>query len=483
MSCMSLPLPTIIQGGMGVAISDWRLAKTVSQLGQLGVVSGTGISCVLTRRLMDGDLAGHMRRAIANFSLPDAIQDILDRYFIHGGKSPNAPYKSTPTSTVASSGFVDRLNVIANYIEVFLAKENHNGVVGINLLEKVQMPTLASLYGAMLSGVDYVLMGAGIPTQIAAILDKLSTHQPVSYRLDVQGAAPEDDVRVHFDPEKTFPGISKLAGKLKRPKFLPIISSSVLAQVLLKRSEGAVDGFVIEASTAGGHNAPPRGTMKLSHEGEPVYGEKDAIGLDKIRELGLPFWLAGSYGHHAQLKKALEEGAAGIQVGTAFALCNESGMETELKKKALRQVLINQTRVFTNPIASPTGFPFKIAHVDGTISETNVYNARPRLCDISMLRTLFKKEDGSLVYRCPAEPVEDYVRKGGRLEETVGRTCLCNNLMAAAGIPQRRKNGYIEPPLVTAGNDLANIGRFLKAGNSGYSAKDVIDVLTAPPII
>ncbi|KAB2881023.1 hypothetical protein F9K33_02150 [bacterium] len=94
-----------------------------------------------------------------------------------------------------------------------------------------------------------------------------------------------------------------------------------------------------------------------------------------------------------------------------------------------------------------------------------------------MLRTLFKKEDGSLVYRCPAEPVEDYVRKGGRLEETVGRTCLCNNLMAAAGIPQRRKNGYVEPPLVTAGNDLANIGRFLKAGNSGYSAKDVIDAL------
>ncbi|MBL7993786.1 nitronate monooxygenase [bacterium] len=474
---MSLPLPTIIQGGMGVAISDWRLAKTVSQLGQLGVVSGTGISCVLTRRLMDGDLAGNMRRAIANFSLPEAVQDILDRYFIPGGKAPDAPYKSTPTFTLTASGFIDRLNAIANFVEVFLAKENHNGVVGINLLEKVQMPTLVSLYGAMLAGVDYVLMGAGIPTQIAGILDRLSNHQPVSYRLDVQGAAPDDDVRVHFDPEKTFPGISKLVEKLKRPKFLPIISSSVLAQVLLKRSEGAVDGFVIEASSAGGHNAPPRGAMKLSNEGEPIYGEKDTVGLDKIRQLGIPFWLAGAYGHSAQLKKALAEGAAGIQVGTAFALCEESGMESELKKKALQQVLNNEARVFTNPIASPTGFPFKIAHVDGTISEKTVFDARKRLCDISMLRTLFKKDDGSVGYRCPAEPEADYVRKGGMIEDTVGRTCLCNNLMAAAGIPQHRKDGYIEPPLVTAGDDLANVGRFVKKGNTGYTAKEVIDSL------
>ena len=30
------------------------------------------------------------------------------------------------------------------------------GKVGINLLEKVQLPNLATLYGAMLAGVDYV---------------------------------------------------------------------------------------------------------------------------------------------------------------------------------------------------------------------------------------------------------------------------------------------------------------------------------------
>ena len=480
MSFTPLQLPTIIQGGMGVAISDWRLARTVSQLGQLGVVSGTGISCVMARRLMDGDLAGDMRRAIENFSLSEMVQDILDRYFIPDGKSDDEPYLSTPTYSLRPSGFVDRLTALANYVEVFLAKEDHKGIVGINLLEKVQMPNLASLYGAMLAGVDYVLMGAGIPTQVAGILDKLSNHEPVSYRLDVQGAAPEDDVRIHFDPERVFPGVSKILGRLKRPKFLPIVSSSVLAQVLLKRSEGPIDGFVIEAPAAGGHNAPPRGGMKLTDEGEPIYGEKDTVGLDKFRDMGIPFWLAGAFGHRARLKTALNEGAAGIQVGTAFALCDESGMETGLKKRTLQQVIDGNARVFTDPNASPTGFPFKVARVDGTVSEKSVYDARNRLCDLSMLRNLFKKDDGSVGYRCPAEPVEDFVRKGGTADQTVGRTCLCNNLMSAAGIPQQRKDGYVEPPLVTAGDDLTEVARFVKPGNTGYTAKDVITDLLGP---
>ena len=211
-------LPKIIQGGMGVAISDWRLAKTVSQLGQLGVVSGTGLSRVLVSRLMDGDLSGHMRCALASFSLPEPVQNIINRYYVPGGKTAETPYKNPPAYTLSPSKFLDQLTAIANFVEIFLAKEGHSGLVGINLLEKVQMPNLASLYGAMLAGVDVVLMGAGIPTQIAAILDKLTNHQPVSYRVNILGAGADDDHRIHFDPENIFPGIAKLVGQLKRPE-------------------------------------------------------------------------------------------------------------------------------------------------------------------------------------------------------------------------------------------------------------------------
>jgi nitronate monooxygenase len=223
-----MKLPVIIQGGMGVAISNWTLAKAVSQLGQLGVVSGTGLSRVLTSRLADGDLAGHMHRALASFSLPELVQAILNRYYVPGGKRPDQPYEAISMYSLRPPKFLDQLTAIANYVEVFLAKEHHKGLVGINLLEKVQMPNLASLYGAMLAGVDVVLMGAGIPLQIAGILDKLTQHEPVSYRLDALGTSPDDDVRIHFDPQAVFPGIAKLVGQLKRP--VRLISSVQLAQ-------------------------------------------------------------------------------------------------------------------------------------------------------------------------------------------------------------------------------------------------------------
>jgi nitronate monooxygenase len=308
----------------------------------------------------------------------------------------------------------------------------------------------------------------------------LADHQPVSYRVDVIGAGADDDYRIHFDPETIFPGIAKLVGPLKRPRFLPIISSLVLAQALLKRSEGRVDGFVIEGPTAGGHNAPPRGVVKLNEKGEPIYGEKDVVDLEKMKQLGLPFWLAGGYGHPQQVQAALAAGAAGVQVGTAFALCDESGMESGLKKRLLRKVLDEEAQVFTSPLASPTGFPFKIAQMEGTLSDPDAYAARNRICDLGFLRSLFKKANGSLGYRCPSEPVDDYVKKGGKAEDAVGRTCLCNNLAATAGFPQRRKDGYLELPLITCGDDLVAVGQFLKPGKTSYSAEDVITYLLGP---
>ena len=54
--------PKIIQGGMGAGVSNWLLARAVSTLGQLGVVSGTALDQIFARRLQDGDPGGNMRR-------------------------------------------------------------------------------------------------------------------------------------------------------------------------------------------------------------------------------------------------------------------------------------------------------------------------------------------------------------------------------------------------------------------------------------
>ena len=470
-------LPKIIQGGMGVGVSNWHLAATVSKRGQLGVVSGTALDHVLAMRLMDGDEGGFMRQAMAEFPMPEAAKKLLDRFFIEGGRAEGQPYRAVPNYKIKPGLFLNRLTTIGNFVEVNLAKHGHDGLIGMNRLEKIQLPTLASLYGAMLAGVDFILMGAGIPTQVAGVLDKLARHEKVSYRLDVKNAVKGSETVIEFDPEQVFPGIAKKVGMLKRPKFLPIISSVVLGMALIKRSEGSVDGFIVEAPIAGGHNAPPRGKLNLTEEGEPIYGEKDLVDFEQLAKLGKPFWLAGGYGRPGGLQIALDAGATGIQVGTAFAMCNESGIEPNLKQEVVDLVKEGKAEVFTSPDKSPTGFPFKIAQVPGTMSEDDVYEARSRICDVGMLRSLAADEDGKPIYLCASEPEEDFLRKGGEIDQTVGRSCLCNNLLATIGLAKPRKDGSVEKPIVTSGDDLVQMGMFLKNGNTSYSAHDVLDVL------
>ena len=196
----SQPLPPIIQGGMGVAVSNWRLARAVSSLGQLGVVSGTGIDTVFVRRLQDGDPGAHLRRAMASFPFADVVRAALERYFLPDGRAPGTGYRRLPLPTVEGTRFQRGLTALASFAEVFLAKEGHGSPVGINLLTKVQLPNLATLYGAMLAGVDVVLMGAGIPREIPAALDELSAHRPASLVVDVAGARAAEPTRVRFDP-------------------------------------------------------------------------------------------------------------------------------------------------------------------------------------------------------------------------------------------------------------------------------------------
>ena len=184
----------------------------------------------------------------------------------------------------------------------------------------------------MLAGADYVVMGAGIPMEIPGILDDLSEGKPCKLVIDCEGAPsdeqqesqlraerfaahrprplrhrppPRAEARVRsssrnlrhrsqaypFSAEEFWGAAGKpeLATQiqLKRPNFLPIVSSVLLAQAssavlaadpdpcpghspipahqaMLKRARGkgptkGIQGFVIELPTAGGHNAPPRG--------------------------------------------------------------------------------------------------------------------------------------------------------------------------------------------------------------------------------
>lgn len=456
---------------MGAGVSNWRLARAVSSLGQLGVVSGTALDQILARRLQDGDPGGRMRHGLDQFPYPAMANRIRETYYVPGGKAERTPYKILPAPEKNSAREIKELCIVANFVEIFLAREGHSNPVGINYLEKLQFPHLASIYGAMLAGVGYILMGAGIPLKIPGVLDCFAEGKPATYPLHVTGATESHDTTMEFDPREF---IECGVPPLNRPKFLAIVASNTLATTMMKKANGRVDGFVVEGPTAGGHNAPPRGKLQLDGGGEPIYGERDCVDIEKIRELGMPFWLAGGYGTPEKVREALDEGATGVQVGTAFAYTVESAFREDYKQAILKKVVAGTSRVVTNAQASPTSFPFKVAQLEGTLSDPEVYSERPRICDLGFLREPFITAEGTIDYRCPAEPESLYVAKGGKPENTVGKVCLCNALLAVIGHPQTRNCNHVEKGVVTSGNDLTGIARFMPPDGTTYTAADVI---------
>lgn len=469
----SKKLPKIIQGGMGIGVSSWRLARAVSKQGQIGVVSGAAIDSVIARRLQLGDHDGKIRQALSKFPWPDIAKRILSTYFIPGGKSAKEPFKSIQMPAIEMQRSRIELMIIANFVEVLLAKEGHHGLVGINYLEKIQIPTLPSLLGAMLANVDFILMGAGIPISIPGALDALSRWQSVELKLHVEDNTQHHNYSYRFDPKEFCSGKLPI---LKRPKFLAIISSDTIAKTMIRKGTGFVDGFIVENHTAGGHNAPPRKDKRFQAESPQQYGLKDIPDILKVRDLGRPFWLAGGYASPIKLKEALDLGANGIQIGTAFAFCRESEILEEIKQEVLAQCFNGNLKVFTGFQSSPTGYPFKLIHLKNTMTDIARHSQRRRICDLGYLRRLYSKNGSKIGYRCPGEPVKDYLMKGGSLDETIGKQCLCNALLATIGLGQGDENGF-ELPIVTAGEDFSSVVHIIKKSTVNYSAKDVIDYI------
>lgn len=465
--------PRIIQGGMGIAVSNWRLARRVAQLGEFGVVSGTAINNVVVRELQQGDPFGR-RRALAAYPDQEVARYLVDGFFVEGGRAPTEPYKLLPIHKARPTRLSQRILSAAAFSEVWLAKEGHDGLIGINLLAKLKRYTLASLYGAMLAGVDAVLIGAGIPIEEAEQIRRLAAGETARLKLDVdvsQAPDPAPSYSYELDPSDLVTDPQPLAP----PLFFPIISSDTLAGILDKKlPEGAVTGWVIESPRAGGHNAPPRG-KQYDEAHSPIYTERDQANLARVRALGYPFFLAGGYGSPEKLAEALDAGAMGIQVGSLFSLADESGYPASTKRRLIQCLHDRAASVRTDGRISATGFPFKVLELEGTLGIPTNYEARARICDLGYLQQLYANGDGSIRARCAAEPVETYVAKGGRREDTVRRGCLCNGLMANIGLGQRQALGE-ERQLFTAGDEILN----LPLGSSespSYTAADVIAYL------
>ncbi len=470
--------PNIIQGGMGAAVSNWELASAVAREGAMGTVSGVGTGMLLTRRLQDG----HIESAESLLRFPDRklAEKYLDKYFNENGRETNhrtetlKPYKKIPMYGYSPVRGVDKvaedLNLLGAFAEVDMAIQasEGKGKVGINFLEKIQETTMSGLAGAMLAGVDYVIMGAGIPKHVPRVLDEISLKQRTHYPLHVIGETKEDRELGRFNMPfdiNQYPEVIEALGqdRIKRPHFLAIVTLDLLAKSL-ERGDSPPDGYVVELPMAGGHNIPPRKPVQYDDVGEPIYNEaKDYPNYDKLKELDVPFWLAGGFGDKDGLQRAKELGAVGIQVGTNFAMSEESGIPVESKRMVQERIL--------------SGQDMKIMEIEDTLSSAETYEARRRVCDLGYLRERVRVEDESsgevnIEYRCPSEPVDAFIGKGGDIEQTVGRMCLCNGLISTVGMPQLRR-GEPEPAVFTIGDAINDNVREIHAENDELDTEDL----------
>jgi NAD(P)H-dependent flavin oxidoreductase YrpB (nitropropane dioxygenase family) len=512
----------LIQGGMGVYVSNWRLARAVAMEKPgitAGTISGTGLDVVYVRLLQLGDPGGHVRRALTAFDTLFGVsigKKILDRYFINDGKAVTARFKNAPKQMVRMQNGSDsvplpiqpemrlpvtlrmeeeviELLIATGFAEVWLAKQGQGtpnideSRIFINFLHKIELPLIPTLFGAMLAGVDGVIVGAGNPDGLPAICSRLANLSPVTSELSVLYRESGETFQITFDPRLVAGG--RLAqNPLQRPAFLAIVSLENLVQALAQSQTEPPDGFIIEHHTAGGHNAGPQGPLKKDERGQPIYGAADEPDLQVIRQVGLPFWLAGGYGSREKLAQALAAGATGVQAGSVFALAEESGMKS-IYRNAILNGLKDRTddpALVLTTLFSPTGFPFKVAQLDGTLADEAIFSTRRRVCDIGLLqqRGLDKPAaDGTrrLFQRCPAAPVEGFLNKRGLEHNTTDRRCLCNGLLACVGLGQvaeRKGERVEEPAIVTLGNHLDGVRRLSRDGQVTYWARDVVaDIL------
>lgn len=459
---------SVIQGGMGVHISTPFLANICSRSGALGTVSCVGAERLLAHILQSGDSGGHYRRALAHFPFPEMAERIVKKYFVDGGIPAGQKFKVVPSFSMRPRSDLIALTVAASFASVWLAKEGHDNPVSVNYLEKIQIPHVYHIIGAMLAGVDFVTMGAGITLQIPGVLDAIASGDVPSYRVSVEGSKDGTET-ISFNPSTFF----KTKLQLKRPGFLPIVSTDVLAGLMTKKlAPGSIQGFVVELPTAGGHNAPPRTKGVFDESGQPLYGPKDEVDFQKLRTLGVPFWVGGSLASPEGLARAKSFGAVGIQAGSIFALCEESGMSPLFRAEMRHLGYRGELVIRTDANVSPTGFPFKVAQLPGTQSDPAVYANRTRVCDVSILLVPYQRNDGKVGFRCSSEPIKDYLRKGGKLENTLDSRCLCNGLFSAAGLGNPG-----ELPIFTMGDDVSFLRHVMTDENSSYRATDAITYL------
>lgn len=336
----------IIQGGMGVGVSLAPLASAVAQEGGGGVISSAALDRIVSRRI------GHKVNT----------------------------YEATR-------------------IEVANAKNmSDGGLIGINIMCALAEDYNDSVRGALDSGVNFIISGAGLPLGLPSIQDPRDT------------------------------------------ALIPIVSSARALELICKKWERLryrPDAVVLEGPLAGGHLGFKMDQIELeSNRLENLFLPVK----DMAKKYGdFPVIVAGGIYTREDIVRFLKMGADGVQMGTRFLATRESSANDAYKNAVIgcaeKDIIVVDPEV--NPPGSPCGLPFRI------IKQSPMYEGskfRKPLCNKGYV---LQKDSERKFTKCPAK------------ENCKKYFCICNGLLASAGYEEK------EFPLWTVGTNAHRVDKIV----------------------
>lgn len=503
----SIPRPgvPIIQGGMAIHILGPDGVSIVSKEGGLGTIALTASEVVLSRKLQLGDT--ETLQALQTFPKQEIAKRIIEKYYVKGGipkgqrfKSPDmweldaperwalitAPRKEQ--KQIAQKHLQEEA-VAGAYCEVLLAKQKADGgVVSANAMRKIDLPFGFYVLGAMAAGVDVITVGAGSPADVPELLDNLAMGRKTRDRIHV--AKEHQEWFMTIDPEELLG--RDAAQNLKRPPLLAIVSHIDSARGLIANPRTRPEGIVFELYPAGGHNAP---ALLQPMTKRTEYTERDKLDLAAAADLmsqtrrddpDFLFAIGGGFSNPVGMNAAREWGFDAVQVGTPFALTDESNINRTTKARMLFEIFRNgSVPVVRDAQASGSGLPFHVAQVRGTQSDTGSQQA----CTVGYLLRQVEQPDGVPEGRCPAMPVGQFTRLQGRMRP-LGTAEVCRGLFADVVFTdpttgEQRSLGQREDvPIVTLGDDqsaTAHLVHNLEPGKNAPTIPQVMETILFGP--
>jgi NAD(P)H-dependent flavin oxidoreductase YrpB (nitropropane dioxygenase family) len=215
-------------------------------------------------------------------------------------------------------------NVRALREEIRKARQMTDGIVGVNLM--VALTTFSQMLRASIEErADIIFSGAGLPTDMPRHLLELCESKKEEFKT----------------------------------KLVPIVSSARAATILVKkwlsRFDYLPDAFVVEGPKAGGHlGFKPDEIRNPSFALEKLVPEVVAAvkPFEDQKGRAIPVIAAGGVYSGADIRRFLDLGASGVQMGTRFVATHECDADERFKQSYLAARAEDVTI-----ISSPVGMP------------------------------------------------------------------------------------------------------------------------------